>query len=233
MSTVPNAIVVLLPGLWMPAAVMLLLERRLERAGFRCTRFGYASARSGLTENSERLAAFVRGLGGLQVHLVGHSLGGVVALHATAAHRLAQVRRIVLLGSPYRDSFAAHGMARSGLGRWMLGKTVPQWLAGSKPPAPPGTEVGVIAGTRAAGLGMLVAPGMPRPHDGVIRTEETRVPGMADYAEARICHVGMLLSKPVGCLVAQFLAEGRFASTEEPSGRPADEGYAFGRRQDS
>src|SRR5690606_33408352 len=128
---------------WMPAAVMLVLERRLERAGFRCTRFGYPSARAGLDQNSKRLAAFVRELDAREVYLVGHSLGGVLALHAVATHALSQVRRIVLLGSPYRDCFVAHRVRRAALGRWLVGKTVPQWLACVKPPAPPGTEVGV------------------------------------------------------------------------------------------
>jgi pimeloyl-ACP methyl ester carboxylesterase len=229
----PNAIVVLVPGLWMPSAVMFVLERQLERAGFLCTRFGYASGRAGLEENSERLAAFVRGLGRREVYLVGHSLGGVVALHAAATHRLTQVRRIVLLGSPYRDCFVARRVGRMALGRRLVGRTVPQWLASAKPPAPPGTDVGVIAGTRAAALVMLLAPGMPRPHDGVIRTEETRVPGMAAYAEVPICHVGMVVSRRVGRLVARFLAHGRFGSADAPSGRTAGQGYALGRGHDS
>ena len=54
-----DTIVVLIPGLWMPAWVMCFLQRKLERVGFRCTRFGYASGRAGLEENSARLAAFV------------------------------------------------------------------------------------------------------------------------------------------------------------------------------
>lgn len=226
----PRAVtVVLIPGLWMPAAVMIILQRGLERAGFRCRRFGYASARAGLEENSARLARYVRGLESARVYLVGHSLGGVIALHATATHGLTEVRRIVMLGSPYRDSYVARRLARLRIGRWMLGKTVPAWLDCAKPSCGD-VQVGVIAGTSAIGIGMLVAPGIAPPHDGVIRTEETRVPEMADYAEAAVCHMGMLVSSEVGRLVAQFLRHGRFQPAGESEPAPgAERGYALGR----
>jgi pimeloyl-ACP methyl ester carboxylesterase len=228
-----DTIVVLLPGLWMPAWVMALLQRKLERAGFGCKRFGYRSARAGLEENSARLAAFVRAMGPGRVHLVGHSLGGVLALHATATHGLRAVHRIVMLGSPWRDSYAARKLGRFALGRWMIGRTVPQWLACSKPSPPSGVEVGVIAGTMSAGLGMVIAPGMPKPHDGVIRVEETALTGMSAHTEAHVSHAGMLWSQRVGRLVTHFLMHGRFElAADSPSLLPTDKNYAFGRRRE-
>jgi pimeloyl-ACP methyl ester carboxylesterase len=220
-------IVVLLPGLWMPAWVMLYLQRQLERAGFRCVRFGYRSARSPLAQNAARLAAFVQRLGEARVHLVGHSLGGVLALHATSAYGLRNVQRIVLIGSPWRDSYVARKLLRYAIGRWMLGKTVPDWLHCEKAAVPPGAEVGVLAGTLEAGLGMVVAPELRGPHDGVIRADETPVAGMASYAEARVSHAGMLVSRTVGQLVGRFLAQGRFEAAGEPSAVPADEALAY------
>jgi pimeloyl-ACP methyl ester carboxylesterase len=234
MTNTDDTIVVLLPGLWMPAWVMLFLQRKIERAGFRCTRFGYASARAGLEDNSARLAAFVRALGGSRVYLVGHSLGGVVALHATSTHALHQVRRIVMIGSPWGDSFVARRMSRYPFGRWLLGKTVLQWLACAKPPAPRGVEVGAVAGTLASGLGMLFAPGMPRPHDGVIRVEETPVQGMAAYIELRVSHAGMLLSRRVADRVGRFLLHGRFEPAGQAQSAPAaDERYPLGPERES
>ena len=222
-----ESIVVLLPGLWMPAWVMLVLQRSLTRAQFRCVRFGYASRRAPLAENSARLAAFVRNLGCPRVHLVGHSLGGVLAVHATATHALDAVRRIVLIGSPYRDSYVARKLLRSPLGRWMLGRTVPDWLECEKPALPRAVEIGVIAGTLEAGLGMLIAPYLRRPHDGVIRAEETPVPGMAAYIQVRVSHAGMLVSRRIGALAGRFLAQGRFDQAAQPAAIRADEGLAY------
>jgi pimeloyl-ACP methyl ester carboxylesterase len=227
-------VVVLLSGLWTPAVAMLLLQRRIERAGLRCVRFGYASARVGLEENSRRLASFVAALGSARVYVVGHSLGGVLALHAAAAHVLPNVRRIVMMGSPYGDSYAARSLARWRFGRWMLGKTVPAWLACVKPRAPRGIEVGVVTGTRAVGLGMLVAPGMPRPHDGVVRAEETRVQGMTAQVELPVSHIGMAFSGRVGRRVVSFLLHGRFEPAEDVRPAPAaDERYTIGPKRKS
>lgn len=204
-------ITILLPGLWMPSWVMLPLAWRLGARGHRCLRFGYASFRRDLESNADRFETFVHALGGEEpIHLVGHSLGGVLALHATASRRLARVRSIVMVGSPAQESYAARALARWPGGRCMLGRTVPQWLEIEKPAAPEGVAVGVIAGTMAVGLGRIVAPRMPQPHDGVIRVAETSVAGMSACAEVRVSHAGMLVSKTVARLVDRFLRTSAF-----------------------
>src|SRR5512134_1006471 len=95
-----NGTVVLLPGLWMPAWAMIPLERRMAHCGYRTLRVGYASATAGLQQNAERVARAVQRLGAAHIHLVGHSLGGVVALHAAGPFGLRNVRRIVMIASP-------------------------------------------------------------------------------------------------------------------------------------
>jgi pimeloyl-ACP methyl ester carboxylesterase len=207
--------VILMPGLWMPAWVMIPLQRRIVREGFSTVRFGYASARADLTANAERLARFIEAGRFARIHLVGHSLGGIVALHATASHALRAVHRVVMLGSPYRDSYAARELARSDIGRWMLGRTVPEWLGATRYSIPPSVEVGVIAGTVAFGLGTLVARGLPRPHDGVVSVAETSVSGMKASTQAAVSHSQMVLSRDVARLVSRFLLQGHFASQED------------------
>ncbi len=207
--------VVLLPGLWMPAWVMIPLELQLARCGFRALRFGYASARAGLQQNAQHLARFLDQNGSARMHLVGHSLGGVLALHATASLGLRTVHRIIMMGSPYRDSHAARRLARRRAGRWMLGRTMPEWLAQAKLPVPAQTEVGVIVGTVAFGLGTLVAPDLPRPHDGVVSVEETAVAGMKAAVRVPVGHAHMLVSAQVARLVCGFLRSGSFESNAE------------------
>jgi pimeloyl-ACP methyl ester carboxylesterase len=208
-------LVVLIPGLWMPAWAMLPLAWRLRSQGYRCVRFGYASSRGGLEANADRLAGFLRTLGDRPLHLVGHSLGGVLALHTMATRRPARVRRMVMIGSPAVDTYAGRRLMQWGWGRWMVGRTVPDWLERPRPVAPDGVAVGVIAGVRAFGLGMIVVPDLPRPHDGVIRVQETAVAGAADYIEVDVSHAAMLTSLRVARLVADFVGSGRFAAGGE------------------
>lgn len=205
-----NETVVLLPGLWMPAWAMIPLQRRLAYCGFRTLRVGYASASAGLRQNAECVAEAVRRLGAARVHLVGHSLGGVVALHAALRFGLSNVQRIVMIGSPYGDSHAARKLARSAFGRWMMGPCVPEWLACDKDPIPPTVEVAVIAGSVAFGLGVLIARDLPRPNDGLISVGETQVAGMKASTIIPVSHSYMLLSTAVARLSCRFLRTGTF-----------------------
>ena len=79
----PNK-VVLVHGLWMHSVVMSLLGLRLERQGFSIEGFTYPSVRAGLSANTRLLHEFIAGLRAKPVHIVGHSLGGVLSLHASA-----------------------------------------------------------------------------------------------------------------------------------------------------
>jgi pimeloyl-ACP methyl ester carboxylesterase len=225
-------IVVVVPGLWMPAWMMIGLQRRLARWGHRCVRFRYRSVRASLDENSERLASFVQGLDAPAVHLVGHSMGGLLALHATVPGRLPQVRRIAMLGSPYNDCCAAQALAARAAGRKILGNTMADWLSRAKPAVPPELEVGVLAGTLPAGLAMLIVRPLPGPHDGVVCAAETAVPGMSAYTEVRVNHFGMILSPRVTMLVDRFLTDGRFEAAGLLQAPTRDGRYALdGRRE--
>ena len=74
---------------------------------------------------------------------------------------------------------------------------------------PNGVEVGVIAGNVPFGLGPLVAR-LPKPHDGVVLVDETRVPGAKDFIVLRINHTGTLFSPAVGRAACAFLRNGTF-----------------------
>lgn len=206
-----SELVLLIPGLWMPAWVMYPLAARLRHLGLRCACFGYPSRAGSLEENADRLAARVRSAGDETVHLVGHSLGGVLALHATVSRRLARVRSVVMIGSPAQGSYAAVRLSERRWSRRLLGRTVPDWLAASCPAAPAGTSVGIIAGTRAFGLGMVFVPDLAPPHDGVVRVAETFVAGACAYAEVPVGHAALLTSRRVAALVAAFIESGSFA----------------------
>ena len=200
--------VVLVHGLWMNGLVMLPLARRLERCGFEVTRHGYQSVRRGLRENAQRLSAVCE-KSGAPLHLVGHSLGGLLIMTMLHHHPQVKVHRVVLLGSPYANSAAAQGMAGFATGRGMLGRTLREWLRQPRPSIPDGVELGVIAGDVAIGLGRLVAP-LRKPNDGVVILDETQVPGAADSIVLHTSHTAMLVLPAVAHAVCAFLKNGRF-----------------------
>ena len=203
--------VILVHGLWVHGAAMALMRRRVARQGYRVSSYSYPSMRLTLAENADRLAAYCGGVQAARVHLVGHSLGGLVVLRALERVTGRGPGRVVLMGTPYAECHAARRLARLPGGHTLLGRSMPDWLASSRP-APDGRlEVGVIAGKLPLGLGRLVAPDLPAPSDGVVSVEETRVPGMRDHIVLGVSHSGMLLSRAAARQICAFLRDGRFA----------------------
>jgi len=201
--------VVLVHGLWMHGLLLILLGRRLARHGFSVRRFSYPSMRLTLSENAQRLACYCNAIDAPVVHLVGHSLGGLVALQAAAGGAVSRLGRIVLLGSPFSGSDSALSLRRLPGGRALLGRSLPQWMEGPHADSE-GLEIGVLAGSRALGLGRLANPGLSQPNDGVVRVDETRVPGMRDHIVLAVSHSAMIVSAAVAEQTRFFLQEGRF-----------------------
>jgi pimeloyl-ACP methyl ester carboxylesterase len=203
--------VILVHGLWMHGLVMRPLARRLAREGFATHCFSYPTLRRTLSENADTLARFCRERGLRDIHIVAHSMGGLVALRMLERHADIACRRLVLLGTPYRDSHAARRLARWPGGTRLLGHSIGEWLATPRPQPRAGCDIALIAGTRSLGLAALVARDLPPPHDGVVSVGETRVPGALELDRLPVTHSGMLLSGAVAARCAAFLRSGRTA----------------------
>jgi pimeloyl-ACP methyl ester carboxylesterase len=200
--------VILVHGLWVHGLVMKLMAERIRCSGYRVLCYSYPSLRLTLTENAERLARFARGAGADRVHLVGHSLGGLVALKA--AQSLPAPGRIVLAGAPFSDSFSAHRLRALPCGNALLGRSMAQWLADERPGGLERYDIGVIAGAMSIGLGRVIARDLPKPNDGVVCISETWAPGIRDHLVLNVSHTTMLFSTVVARQICTFLRDGRF-----------------------
>jgi pimeloyl-ACP methyl ester carboxylesterase len=207
----PSAAVVYVHGLWMMGAEGVLLGRNLLRhRGWRLTVFRYRSVRHSTDEAAKQLHALIERLEAPQVHLVGHSLGGLIILHCLERYRLRQPGRVVLLGSPVLGSRSALYLARWDWGRRLMGRAVAEQLL--QPPArrwDASREVGIIAGTWPLGLGQLLIR-FGEPNDGTVAVSETRLPGATASIELPLTHMGLLWSATAAREAGSFLAHGRF-----------------------
>lgn len=206
--------VVLLHGLWMSGWAMVRQRQWLAACGYRVELFRYATVRRALDDNARALAAHVRSLPRDGVHLVGHSLGGLVILRMLALAPDVRVGRVVLLGSPVWGSGVARVLQRVALGRAVLGRSLPAWddavHALPRWPCP----VGMIAGRVAFGAGLLLKSDLG-PNDGTVAVAETELPTFDDHLVLPVSHTGMLLSHRVAVATCGFLAHGRFAGGDE------------------
>lgn len=206
----PGPAVVLVHGLWMSGWDLSLLRWRLSRAGFRTYRFSYPSVRGSPAENAGRLAQLVQGLQAPELHLVAHSLGGLVVRYLFAEHPVQPPGRIVTLGTPHCGSEAAARLRRRRLGPKLLGRSVDQGLLGPLPEWQGQRELGSIAGDRRLGLGRLLAGDLPGPNDGTVAVAETRLPGMSDHLVVHASHMGLVVSREAARQTLHFLRHGRF-----------------------
>src|SRR4051794_10834348 len=209
--------VVLVHGLWMHGWVMKLLGTRLRRCGFRTVCFSYPSMRASLSQNASVLSRFVERIAAPRIHFIGHSLGGLLILQMLAEFPESRAGRIILAGSPYNTSCVAEKLSRHPPGRYILGRSMLQWL-GQKPlPCEGEYKVGVIAGARSIGGGRLISR-LTVPNDGVVTVDETRIPGVADQIVLDVSHSQMLLSAELARQACSFLRHGCFTGNRKTVG---------------
>lgn len=207
--------VVCVHGYLSHGAGMYLIKRRLEREyGMPALLFSYPSVRGTLDENSAALAAFIREQDIDTVHIIGHSLGGVLALRTLSNDPDATSGRVVCLGSPLSGSRAGRILSELDWAEDIIGKSLPEgvlqqsandWAAD----VCASRDIGVIAGNIPLGLGRLVT-NFDEDNDGTVAVSETRLNGVKDHMIMPVSHKGMLVSAAVADQAAAFIRRGEF-----------------------
>jgi len=209
MNAVSGEAVLLLHGAWMNPWVMSYLALALRREGFAVQTLSYRTMRDTLEQHLQRIANRISAIKAPRLHLVGHSLGGVIVLRYLQRGPDKRVRRAVLLGSPVAGCRAAVDLAQRAGGELLLGKSLGVWRDPVDAAVDPRFEIGAIAGTWAFGLGRLVTR-LPKPNDGVVCLDETKFPALRDHLALPVGHTVMLVSPRVARETAAFLRTGAF-----------------------
>jgi len=209
MNAVSGEVVLLLHGAWMNRWVMGYLAHALRGEGFAVQALSYRTMRGTLAEHLARVAERIAALEAPRVHLVGHSLGGVIVLRYLQRAADKRVRRAVLLGAPVAGCRAAADLAQRAGGELLLGASLGVWREPVDVSVDPRFEIGAIAGTVAFGLGRMVTR-LPKPNDGVVCVDETNFPALRDHLALPVGHTVMLASPRVARQTAAFLRTGAF-----------------------
>lgn len=200
-------------GLWMPGPESHWFRRRLHaETGIQASVFTYRTMAEPLESVIERLHESISKIQAPRIHLIGHSLGGVVLMRLFESPLATSLPtgRVLFLGAPVCGSCAARRLESLGLGRLMLGGRVADELLPQREPVwRASRELGVIAGTRPVGLGRLFAR-FDEPNDGTVSLRETEIAGATDRLVLPVSHMGMLMSARVAREAGRFLTDGRF-----------------------
>jgi len=203
--------VVLIHGVWMTGFEMLLLRYRLHRCGYRTYQFHYPSLRRRPSENAACLSRFLAKISADRIHLLAHSLGGIVLMHLFHAFPQQKPGRVVMLGTPARGSELARRFYHKRRLRPLLGRACEQGLLGGAPDWPKDRELGLIVGDRPVGmLAQFFGGPLEKPSDGTVRVAETRIEQARDALRLPVTHFSMLADRRVAAAACRFLQTGKF-----------------------
>jgi len=196
--------VVLVHGLAAHRLVMGTLARALSRSCRRVVNWGYPSLWSPIGRQAEKLAALLAEIEadhpGARIHLVGHSMGGIIARLALARRLPVRFGRLVMIAPPNRGSHVATRLAPY-LGRICPPLTEltddPGGFVCTLPP-PPVDELGIIAAS----------------HDFLVPEASTRLGCERDYIVLPGLHSSLLWRRETAEQVRHFLECGRFRHTD-------------------
>lgn len=147
------------------------------------------------------------------LHLVGHSLGGLLIRALLRRWRPDNLGRVVMMGTPHGGSEWADLSIRLRIGGRVLGQ-VGNFLTTTRHAddeallAPVDFPLGVIAGRTP--WEPLIPRLLPRPNDGTVSVASTHIEGMADHIVLPVTHALMPSNATVRAQVIAFLREGRF-----------------------
>ena len=200
--------VLLVHGLWNRGWAMTAIARRLRAHGHEVRVFSYPTRGDSLDGHADELHKFISGMVIEELHMVGHSMGGLVILNMLSRFDDVPPGRVVLMGTPLKGAAVVKRLERLPGQKVLFGKARENLLQGFEH-IPDNHETGMISGTRAMGLGRIA--GKPvEPSDGSVAISETQVDGLKDSIEMPVAHSEMLVSADVLRQVEQFIIHGSF-----------------------
>ena len=203
-----RADIVLVHGLWNRGWSMAAMAKRLRVRGHHVEVFSYPTRSDCLAGHADELHAFLSKNKVEELHLVGHSMGGLVILNMLSRFDDLPPGRVVLMGTPVKGASVVKRLQNLPGQKLMFGKARANLLQGFAY-TPLERETGMIRGTRALGLGRLTGK-RDEPNDGSVTISETELDGLKDSLELAVAHSQMLVSVEVVEQVEQFLLHGRF-----------------------
>jgi triacylglycerol lipase len=213
--------VILLHGLGRTCRSMAAMAAFLEDRGYAVVNVDYPSRKAPVETLSRDVLATAVARCRMDspsrpIHLVTHSLGGIVARYYLQDHTLPPGSRIVMLSPPNRGSEVADMLKDYSLYRRFMGPaggqlgTAPDALPNRL--APVDVPVGIITGDTT--LDPWFSWRISGPDDGKVAVERAKLPEMNDFLVVHKSHALIMQDTAVMAQTAYFLEHGTFDREE-------------------
>ena len=220
--------VILLHGLGRTEDAMDPMAEALEAAGFRTVNLDYPSrdlpieklAMETLPRGIQQCADGRSG----RVHVVTHSMGGILVRYFLKHATIPNLGRVVMLSPPNQGSEVIDALKDNVFYRWyngpaglQLGTDPDGFVARLGPVTYP---VGIITGNTHTLFDAWLADIIPGDDDGKVAVERAKVEGMADFLVLPYSHPFIMKKQAVIEQTIHFLHHGRFNSAGVDTSTP-------------
>lgn len=212
-----NEAVVLLHGIARTKYSMKAIEKSLIKEGYQVWNIDYPSRKKHIAD----LATFVFNEitarsqdNNTILHFVVYSTGAIIVRELLAKHTLLAIGNIVMLAPPNQGSEVADFLDKYWLYRYFYGPAgseLTTYHAKSNPFPKMQHTCGVIAGNFC--LDPFSYFILPRPHDGKVTIQSTKLEGMTDHIVLPCSHTFIITNKKVIEQIQYFLKHRKFYLT--------------------
>ena len=205
---------ILLHGLGRTRNSFRKLEKSLTARGYRVINLSYPSTKHEIKVLAQDVInrSLQQCLAAAKIHFVSHSMGGILLRDYLLNNHIAKLGHVVMLGPPNQGSEIVDKLRSlplfslfNGPAGLQLG-TDSKAIANRLPDA--NYSLGIIAGNRS--INLILSTLLPRPNDGKVSVQATKLPGMCDHLVIAVTHPFMMKSPEVIKQVQHFLSFGCF-----------------------
>lgn len=193
--------IVLVHGLWLKSWVLLAFKHFFSKQGFVVYGFSYASSSQEFTANVQQLANFVNDREQQVVHIIAHSMGGLLTIKAEP--KFNKRGKVVFLASPIHGSKVAKRLSSHLLSKQLLRHAALPLIEGAAK-QPPNRPCQMIIGNKPYGIGRLIYR-FSGENDGTVSIASSKTNWLKEHHIINTNHVGILGNRTAMDLALRFL----------------------------
>lgn len=225
--------VIALHGILRSSQVWCDMEQAMKPDGVTFVRIDYPSTQKPIDEFAVQLQSVIHSLEGIdEIHIVAHSLGGLVVRKWCQDYSDPRVKRLVMIGTPNCGAELADMLQKNWIFRGVFGPSGQQLVSNPEgfisQLARPTMEFAVIAGAQGTPDGYN--PLIPGDDDGIVTLKSALLPGAVDSITVRGLHSFQPWNPEVIAATRRYLKTGalRESGVREPI--PVEENLAVDKR---